>query len=102
MWDKIVMGLTVAAIGIVVVFAILLILIFIIQLISKIIGSTQKAVTNKQEEESVVYEDVQANEKDNNAIIVAITAAIYAVLSSENAQGVSAEFEIKKIRQIKR
>ncbi|MEG2001502.1 MAG: OadG family transporter subunit [Clostridia bacterium] len=105
MLEKLGMSLAVAAIGIVVVFAILLLLVVIIELISKLINTTQKASKGNGENAEVeVIDDTIATEtqQNNGAIIAAITAAIYAVLSSENGNEVVPEFQIRKIRQIKR
>ena len=98
--DKLSMGGMVALLGIGAVFFILLLLILSIKLVSKIIGSA-KPVEVKQKEVTV-QPVIAVPVEDDAEIAAAITAAIYAILASEQVAGVQAEFKIRKIRQIYR
>ena len=99
--EKLSMGGMVALLGIGAVFFILLLLILSIKLVSAIIERAKpvEKVSNivaVQSATNVVQED------NDQEIAAAISAAIYAIMASENAVdgGVQAEFVIRKIRRI--
>ncbi len=100
--EKLSMGGMVALIGIAAVFLILAILILIITIFSKALGSTQKGASKKATAVQPVAVPA-APVANDNALTAVITAAIYAILSSECENSVVVpDFEIRKIKEIKR
>ncbi len=100
--DNVMLGLQVAGIGIGGVFCVLVFLMCVFMLVGKLMAS----VENKKKEEkapiAVAKPAAPAVEvEDDSEIVAAISAAIMAILSSEN-NGVMPSFEIKKIKKIKR
>ena len=103
MLDKLLLGLKVAAIGLVLVFVILYLLILAVRLLHVIVGRQK----NKSEKKEVVEPEVAYVEEeveDDGALVAAISAAVYACLASEGDRkdGGHPEFVIRKIREIRR
>lgn len=95
-------GLSVAAIGMIIVFFGLTILIGLIKLLTAITDPNRKkekqtAEKDTAEETAVISEPVgEETEEDDGAIVAAITAALVSVLGSENG------FTVRHIRRIAR
>ncbi len=103
--EKLATGGTVAAIGILTVFGVLLILIGCITLVSKLVVALEEKANAKAKAPvaNVANTAVQATEDVSDAKLVAvITAAVMCVLASEGGDKVQAPFVIKKIKEIRR
>ncbi len=105
--ENLMLGLKVAAIGIVGVFAVLLILMGAIKGFEYLIEAVSKKAHAKQAVSAPAVSAPQASApvavatEDESEVVAVITAAIMAILQSENA-GNMPSFTIKKIKQIKR
>ncbi len=99
--DKIVLGLTIAGIGILVVFSVLLILIIFITVMSKVLESvkkgSQKHIDVKQDKSND-----DKNPMNDTRLVAIITAAVACMLDEEGEKQVTAPFVIRKIKEIRR
>ncbi len=102
--ENLMLGLKVAGIGIVMVFVVLLILMFAIkgfeQIFAAMKNSKKKATPATEAVATAVSAPAVASE-DESEIVAVISAAIMAILQSENG-GTVPSFQIRKIKEIKR
>ncbi len=103
--ENLMLGLQVAAIGIIGVFVVLAFLMSVIMLVGKVMEEISKkqqaAKTAAPAKASAPAPVASVQAEDDSEIVAVISAAIMAILSSEN-NGMVPTFEIKKIKQIKR
>lgn len=96
------LGLKVAGIGILVVFAILVVLILLIKLMGKIMERNKAKVQEKTIQATKNEQVTKTVASSDDEISAVITAAIYSILSSESQGSVAPDFKIRKIRKIRR
>ncbi|MFI3167708.1 MAG: OadG family protein [Bacillota bacterium] len=102
--DNLMLGLKVAAIGIVAVFVVLFILMLAIKCFEKVVAVMKNAKKKTQTAPAVATAPSAVTAvvaEDESEIVAVISAAIMAILASENGGNVPS-FQIKKIKQIKR
>lgn len=103
--DQAFLGITMSLVGIVLVFAVLIVLSLFIGMMSKMINGSGKSNDEiaPDADKPVISAPVAKSsmiQGDQGSIIAAITAAIQMILAQEGSNSSSAGFRIKKIRRV--
>lgn len=101
MFDILKYGLSVAVVGVGVVFAALVILIALIKVMEKVVlSATSKKKISEPVKAEPAVETAAPAQADDGALIAVISAAIAAVLESEGGEGAASGFVVRSIRRV--
>ena len=102
MFDILRYGLSVAVVGIGVVFAALVILIALIKVMEKVVLSetSKKKISEPVKAEPAAAVEAAPVQADNGELIAVITAAIAAVLEAEGGEQAAGGFVVRSIRRV--